>query len=111
MATNIQEIAKRLGAEIRQGQLPETGGGAFGAARLAHLVAALQVRLRPGQGERPGRPSEAAWDRRPKVPMSSATEEKLRRLAMRASTPARKVSPMQLAAQLLEDAVAHCPEP
>ena len=42
--------------------------------------------------------------------MSEATEQKLARLAERASTPGRKVSPMQMAAQLLEEVVAQLPE-
>mgnify|MGYP005817993683 CR=1 FL=1 len=109
MARNIQKVADLLGAEIK-GTLPDIGGGAFGAARLGHLVAVLQARLQPGQGERPGRPSDASWVRHPKVPMSPETEAKLRRLAERASTSGRKVSPMQVAAQLLEEAVAGCPE-
>jgi hypothetical protein len=41
--------------------------------------------------------------------MSRATEAKLRRLAERASSPQRKVSPMQMAAHLLETAVAEVP--
>ena len=88
----------------------ETGGGAFGAARLAKIVEALQARLVPGQGRRAGRPSDATWVRHPKVPMSAATERRLARLAERASTRGRKVSPMQLAAQILEDALAGIPE-
>ncbi|HOW71047.1 MAG TPA: hypothetical protein PKY77_10635 [Phycisphaerae bacterium] len=41
--------------------------------------------------------------------MSAATRTKLRRLARQMSTDKRKVSPMQVAAQLLEEAVAVCP--
>jgi hypothetical protein len=40
--------------------------------------------------------------------MSEETVQKLHRLAELASTPERRVSPMQVAAQLLEDAVAQC---
>jgi hypothetical protein len=104
MARNIKEIADRLGAEI-VAQVPETGGGTFGAARLARIVDQLQTRLRPGQGVRAGRPTVASWDRHPKVPMSRATEQRLIRLAEKASSGKRKVSPMQLAAQILEDAL------
>jgi len=104
MARNIKELADRLGAEI-VAQVPETGGGAFGAARLARIVDQLQTRLHPGQGVRAGRPTVASWDRHPKVPMSRATEQRLIRLAKKASSGKRKVSPMQLAAQILEDAL------
>lgn len=101
MAKNIEEIADLLGAEI-VGKVPDVGGGSLGAARLAHIV---RDRLTPGEGRRPGRPSVAAWTRRPKVPMSEATIEKLKRLATAISSPRRKVSPMQVAAQILEEAV------
>jgi ribosomal protein S12 methylthiotransferase accessory factor YcaO len=104
MAKNIHQIAERLGAKIVT-RMPEVGGGAFGAARLARLFEALQARLVPGQGKRAGRPSDANWVRHPKVPMSEATEQRLTRLAKEASTSGRKISPMQLAAQILEDAV------
>lgn len=107
MARKIKQIADALGAEI-VGRIADVGGGAFGAARLPHAVAALKDRLRPAQGLRPGRPTEVEWVHHPKVPMSEKTARKLRRLAGRASTPRRKISPMQLAAQLLEDAVATC---
>jgi hypothetical protein len=107
MAKNIKQIAVKLGAKVVT-QVPETGGGAFGAARLASIVAALQARLVPGQGT--GRPSDANWVRHPKVPMSAATEERLTRLARQASTSGRKVSPMQMAAQILEEALAGIPE-
>jgi hypothetical protein len=104
MAKNIKKIAKLLGAE-HVAQIQETGGGAFGAARLGHVVVALQTRLRPSQGKRPGRPTDPVWVRAPKVPMSRKTEAKLARLAERVSKAGRRVSPMQLAAQLLEDAL------
>jgi hypothetical protein len=109
MAKNIKELADRLGAEI-VAKVPDTGGGAFGAARLAHVVDELQSRLKPGQGLRSGRPTVASWERHPKVPMSRVTEQRLIRLAEKASTGKRKVSPMQLAAQILEEALAGIPE-
>jgi hypothetical protein len=109
MAKNIERIADRLGAEV-VGQVPDAGGGAFGAARLARVIATLETRLVPGQGRRAGRPTDASWVRHPKVPMSEATARRLVRLAERASTGRRKVSPMQIAAQILEEALAGMPE-
>lgn len=104
MAKDIEKIARRLGAKVVC-QVPDVGGGAFGMARLAGIIAALQARLRPGQGLRPGRPTDANWIHHPKVPMSADTQQALDRLAKLASTPERNVSPMQLAAQLLEEVV------
>ena len=108
MAKNIDHIAKKLGAEIVC-QVPDVGGGAFGMARLAGIITSLQDRLQPGQGQRPGRPTDANWVHHPKVPMSDETQAKLEQLAELASTPERKVSPMQVAARLLEEAVARLP--
>ena len=102
MAKNRAKMAKLLGAKL-VGQVPEVGGGAFGMARLAHI---LHQRLTPSQGERPGRPTDSSWVVHPKVPMSKATEAKLKKLASQASQNGRKVSPMQLAAHLLEEAIA-----
>ena len=90
--------------------MPHTGGGAFGAARLARIVATIQGRLVPGQGLRPGRPTDASWVWHPKVPMSDATRQRLTRLSEQVSTEGRKVSPMQIAAQILEDALTGIPE-
>lgn len=101
MARNRVQLAKLLGAKI-VGKVPDVGGGAFGMARIAHL---LHERLTPSEGERPGRPTNPKWVRRPKVPMSAATTQKLTKLAEALSTPNRKVSPMQVAAQLLEEAL------
>src|SRR5260370_19841051 len=109
MAKNIEKIAAGLGAEII-GQVPDTGGGAFGAARLARIIETMQSRLSPGQGRRPGRPTDANWVRHPKVPMSDATRQRLARLAEQSSIGGRKVSPMQLAAQILEDALSGMPD-
>jgi hypothetical protein len=109
MAKNIEKIAAGLGAKV-VGQVPDTGGGAFGAARLARIVETMQARLVPGQGRRPGRPTDANWVRHPKVPMSDATRQRLARLAEQISIGGRKVSPMQIAAQILEDALAGIPE-
>jgi hypothetical protein len=109
MSDNVNQLARRLGAKV-VARVPETGGGAFGAARLAVIVANLQCRLVPARGRRTGRPTDAIWVHHPKVPMSEETERRLIRLARQASTEGRKVSPMQVAAQILEDAVAAVPE-
>jgi hypothetical protein len=108
MAKHIDTIAAALGAKI-VGKLPNTGGGAFGAARLARIVETMQARLKPGQGRRPGRPTDASWVRHPKVPMSEETRQRLIRLADESSHGGRKVSPMQIAAQILEDALSGMP--
>lgn len=109
MAKNIDTIASRLGAKVIA-QVPEVGGGAFGAARLARMLEQLRSRLVPSQGRRTGRPTKVKWVRHLKVPMSAATERRLTCLAERASTSERKISPMQLAAQILEDALAGLPD-
>lgn len=109
MAKNTEKFAAALGA-TRVITVPNTGGGAFGAARLGHIVATIQARLVPGQGIRPGRPTDASWVRHPKVPMSEATRQRLTLLAEQSSTNGRKVSPMQIAAQILEEALTDIPE-
>ena len=109
MARDSQKLADLLGAKL-VATIPEVGPGAFGAARLAQIVGLLQTRLEPSEGLRTGRPTDPIWVRHPKVPMSEATERKLASLAERASTPERKVSPMQMAAHLLEEAIANLPD-
>lgn len=106
MAKNREKLAALLGAKI-VGEVPDVGGGAFGMARLAYI---LHQRLTPSHGERPGRPTDASWVHRPKVPMSEATYEKLVGIAEAMSTPERKVSPMQVAAHLLEEAIQLVPD-
>jgi hypothetical protein len=104
MAKNIDQIATALGATV-VGQVSNTGG-AFGAARLANTIENVQARLQPGQGIRPGRPTNAEWVQHPKVPMSNATKQRLIDLAMQSSQNGRKVSAMQVAAQILEEVLA-----
>jgi hypothetical protein len=107
MPKDPQEFADLLGAKI-VGEVPDVGGGPFGMARLAHI---MHQRLTPSQGERPGRPTDSTWASRPKIPMSEATRQRLEEIAEAMSTPERRVSPMQVAAQLLEEAVTRVPVP
>lgn len=102
MVRKIEDLAAKLGAEV-VGKVPEYSAGAFGVAQLAHN---LRGRLEPSRGKRPGRPSDPRWSKRSKVPLAVETEERLEKLARLLSDEHRKVSPMQVAAQLLEDAAA-----
>lgn len=102
MVRKIEELAGKLGAEV-VGTVPDFSAGAFGIAKLART---LRERLEPGQGKRPGRPSNPGWSKRSKVPLAAETEERLEQLARMLSDERRKVSPMQVAAQLLEEATA-----
>ncbi|MBX9626911.1 MAG: hypothetical protein K2X82_24130 [Gemmataceae bacterium] len=90
MADNVNAIAAKLGARVI-GEVPDAGGGAFGAARLARAVAELRT----------GTVS---------VPVAAGTLDKLARLAERASANGPPVRPADLAARLLEAAVAAAPE-
>jgi hypothetical protein len=101
MDKRIASIAKDLGAK-HVGTLPDVSGGAFGMARLAQM---LHERLAPSAGKRPGRPSNDQWTEQRKVPMSEETLAALRKISAHLSSDERKVSPMQLAAQLLEESV------
>ena len=102
MEKNIILLAKKLGAKV-VARLPEHAAGAFGVAVLAKV---LRERLEPSKGKRPGRPSNSRWVKRPKVPMAPETEERLKELAHLLSDEERQVTPMQVAAQILEDATA-----
>ena len=99
MTLDPKSVAARLGAE-HAGQMPDVGGGAFGMARLA---AAMKERLEPAQERRRGQQTNIRWVLLPKVPMSRETENQLILLAEQLSTPEHRVSPMQVAAQLLEE--------
>lgn len=101
MTLDPKKIAARLGAD-HVGSVPDTGGGAFG---MSHLAAILKERLEPARDRRLGQPTNVRWVLRPKVPMSRETETQLILLAERLSSPERRINPMQLAAQLLEESV------
>ena len=102
MTKKIEDLAKKLGAEV-VGTVPDYSAGAFGVAKLAGT---LRERLEPGRGKRPGRPSNPHWSKRSKVPLAVETERRLEQLARILSDERRKVSPMQVAAQILEEATA-----
>jgi hypothetical protein len=102
MTKKIQDLAKKLGAEV-VGTVPDYSAGAFGVAKLARE---LRARLEPGRGKRPGRPSNPNWSKRSKVPLAPETEERLEELARMLSDEHRRVSPMQVAAQILEEGAA-----
>lgn len=102
MANNIDSIVKKFGATV-VGNVPNFSAGAFGIATLAKT---LRDRLEPSRGKRPGRPSDRRWTKRSKVPMASETETRLKQLAKMLSDDDRKVTPMQVAAHLLEESTA-----
>jgi hypothetical protein len=95
---NIQKIAEHLQATVGE-PIPNANGGAFGAA---HLAAVLSARLKPAQGKRMGRPSDPAWNVSRRIPMKEETLAQLQALATQFSNEGRAISPMQVAAQLLE---------
>jgi len=66
------------------------------------LSKSLKDRLKPSEGARPGRPSDPTWSQSGKLPMSEETVHLLSDLATHLSADDRKVSPMQVAAHLLE---------
>jgi len=102
MPKDIDSIAKKLGATV-VGTVPDYSAGAFGVSILAKT---LRDRLEPGRGKRPGRPSNRRWTKRSKVPMAIETQARLKRLAKMLSDDDRQVTPMQVAAQLLEETTA-----
>jgi hypothetical protein len=102
MAKKIEDVAKKLGAAV-VGTVPDFSAGAFGVAKLART---LRERLEPGRGKRPGRPSNPNWCKRSKVPLAPETEERLEELARMLSDERRRISPMQVAAQILEEGTA-----
>lgn len=69
---------------------------------LDRLSKSLKCRLQPSEGARPGRPSDPTWNQYGKLPMSDETAQLLGDLASHLSSEDRKISPMQVAAHLLE---------
>ena len=106
MAKNIERIADLLGAKIVC-EVPETGGGAFGAYRLAEIVSRLRDRDKPFPVD-VSRPTSVEWVHHHSLPLSDSAFKRLQKLAEEASTSEHKIAPMELAAQLLEDAIARC---
>jgi len=76
----------------------------LGADQLKALGARLRQRLEPGRGERPGRPSDPSWTVQRKLSMNEETLALLEQAADAVSNDERRVSPMQIAALLIEDA-------
>ena len=99
MTLEPQKIAERLGATY-VAQAPVVDTGAFG---MAHLAEKMKQRLDVRGGRRQG--TAVGWVLSSKAPMSAETERQLIALAEKLSTSDRLVDPIQLAAQLLEEAV------
>ncbi len=76
----------------------------LGTDQLKALGERLRQRLEPGRGERPGRPSDPSWTIQRKLSMNEKTLALLERAADAVSNNERRVSPMQIAALLIEDA-------
>jgi len=103
MATNIDKIARLLGAEIVE-QVPETGPGLLGAYRIADQVSRLQFARSSITSQNVHR--QVSLDRQNRqLSLSEATFDKLEVLAKKTSVGSEPISPVELAAQLLEAAV------
>ncbi len=97
---DMDEIASSLGAE-RLGKV-EAEGGYFGAMQLAADVQARFKRPRHG-----GRATDPKWTRRRQIALSEATLRDLGELANAIGEQGEvHIEPLQLAAILLEQAVA-----
>ena len=94
---DINNVAKRLRGEVR-GQVLATAGY-MGALALA---ADVERRFRaPGGG---GRATDPDWTEQRLVRLKATTLKRLERLARHLSAQGKRLSPMQLAALLLERA-------
>ena len=97
---DMDKIAKGLGA-VRKGRI-STGGGYFGALELLGEVEA-RFRVPPGGG----RPTNPDWTERRLVPLAPRTLEQLERISAKMlERDGVVISPMQLAALLLEKTTA-----
>lgn len=97
----------KAGAYLNGKRKKATMPSALNSSRtdLVILSQRLRKRLEPSRGERPGRPSDPSWRVQRKLPMSESTLQILEQVAEEASSDERRVSPMQIAALLVEDAV------
>ncbi len=86
-----EEWAKLFGAKL-VGKVPNVGGGPLGAAYLAHVYRQRMAELR----------GEPAFQQ---LGLSEAALEGLAEMAEKESTPRKHVTPLQVAARLLEQAV------
>ena len=96
------------GAMRAQGSEGSKRGGPPPADSLGNLEAVgndLRSRLSPGDGRRPGRPTVPNWSILRKISMSADTLGRLEWMALQLSDEHRRVSPMQVAGLLLEQAV------
>ncbi|MFT5686466.1 MAG: hypothetical protein ACI8RZ_007422 [Myxococcota bacterium] len=95
---NMDRIASGLGAE-RRGTVQATGGY-FGAAQL---VAEVQARFQaPPRG---GRSTDPEWTERRLLPLAPETLHRLEQLSKVLGEQGVRVTPLQVAALLLERAV------
>jgi hypothetical protein len=92
------ELQKAFGSDEAR-PVQTRAHGPFGVAQLA---AELAARLKPGDGIRPGRPTDPAWDVRRLVGFRRSTWHELTEIARQASSVRRRVTPSQVAALLVE---------
>ncbi len=99
-ALDMDKIARTLGAE-RRGKV-HSSSGYFGAVQLA---AEVQERFRaPPRG---GRSTDPSWTERRLMPLTSTTLDRLVHLSEALQERGVTISPLQVAALLLEHAVDH----
>ncbi len=100
---DMDRIAAALGAE-RKGKV-RSSGGYFGAVQLA---ADVQARFRTPTGG--GRSTNPAWTERRLLPLAPATLQQLECMSRALGEQGVKVTPLQLAALVLERAMADADE-
>jgi len=96
---DMDKIAEALGAE-RQGRVQSTSGH-FGAVQIA---AEVQARFRSPPGG--GRSTDPSWSEQRLVRLAPETLQRLEQLAETLSEAGVRVSPLQVAALLLESATS-----
>lgn len=94
---DIKKVAERLGGEVR-GEV-RAAGGYLGALALS---AEIERRFRTPSGG--GRATDPEWTEQRLVRLKLTTLKRLERLARHISARGQRLSPMQLAALLLEKA-------
>ncbi|HXG11601.1 MAG TPA: hypothetical protein VNK04_17735 [Gemmataceae bacterium] len=97
MAEETEDIARLLGGKVI-GEVPDVGGGAFGAARLARFYRARMEEIRRQQSA----PARGERSVRLELDVNGTTAQALTELAQLAGRGGQETSPEQLAAGLLE---------